>query len=417
MTAPPPAELQRRGRLPATVDPSDGAWPRHSAALSFFVALAFAGVAILRPSLPQNLALIDPVLLGLSVVGLISMTRLGSPATLAAVRTLPWLWFILLGSIIGLFSVGITEWAVSNMLRTALALLTFFCIWHVTDVTRSEKAALTGTWIGLAATVVALATGASAVRGYAFFEHPNYAGHFVAMASMLLFAQARTWRVRVLAMVALAIGLLETASFGAIAMAVAMIGVVVFRSLKRSTAMLAVGLIFLAVFGLFISAPGDDDLPSITGWNVSEVLNEDRLERSQGSRAEIWGEAISAYAETPWGVGPDGVASREIAEYRGVALEIHSDALGYLVERGIPGLIGFVGLWVVIWRSTRPGGIAHMLIIGALVQGLFRETMHYRHMWLLIGLGAVLDRRAAQRDAQRDALQDPERDEVVGRDA
>ena len=47
-----------------------------------------------------------------------------------------------------------------------------------------------------------------------------------------------------------------------------------------------------------------------------------------------------------------------------------------------------------------------MLIIGALVQGLFRETMHYRHMWLLIGLGAVLD-------WVRDALLAGDRDRLV----
>ena len=413
MTAPPAAELRRRGRLPATVDPVDGAWPRHSAVLSFFMVVAYAGIVFLRPALPQNLAFVDPVLLLLSLVGLVSMTRLGSRATLAAGRTLPWVWLILLGSIMGLFSVGITEWAVSNMLRTALALLTFFCIWHLVDVTRSERAALVGTCIGLVVTSLALATQASSLRGFAFFDHPNYAGHFTTMASMLLFVQARTWRVKVLALLALMIGLLETASFGAIAMALSMFGVLVIRSLKRSTALLAVALIFVAIFGLFVSAPGVDGLPSIKDWNVSEVISEERFERSQGSRAEIWGKAIAAYAETPWGVGPDGVAKRELAEYRGIALEIHADALGYLVERGILGVIGYIGLWVTIWRSTRPGGIAHVLIVGVLVQGLFRETMHYRHLWLLVGLAAVFDQRSAERDAVHEAdAPDPTGDAV-----
>jgi hypothetical protein len=55
-------------------------------------------------------------------------------------------------------------------------------------------------------------------------------------------------------------------------------------------------------------------------------------------------------------------------------------------------VIGLVGLWVTIWRRTERGGLAHLLIVGVLVAGLFRETMHYRHLWLLLALGVALDR-------------------------
>lgn len=415
MTPLQPAEQRRRARLPGSVvtagapAPDDdltdaGAWPRHSATLSFFIVIAYAGLVLLRPALPDNLAFVDPLLLALSAIGLLSMTRIGSPATRAAARVLPWLWLVGLGSFIGLSSVGIPLWAVSNMFRTVLAFFTFFCLWHLLSVTRSERAAITGITIGLIVTTTALLTQASSVRGQAFFSHPNYAGHFTSMGAALLLAVSRTWRARAFALVALGVGIWQTASFGAIAMTLAMAGVLVFRSLKRSTALLAVVLIFVAIFGLFVSAPGVDGLPTIDEWNVTGVLNQERFERSQGSRAEIWGKALAAYAETPWGVGPDGVAKREIAKYRGLALEIHADGLGYLVERGIPGIIGFVGLWIAIWRSTKPGGIAHVLIVGALVQGLFRETMHYRHLWLLIAVAAVFDQRATERDTDEVAL-------------
>lgn len=369
------------------------AWPTRTTVLSLLILFVYAGIVLLRPGLPQNVAFIDPLIVAVATIGLISMTQIGSPATSAAARCLPWIWLIFLASFIGLSTIGIPIWAWSNLLRTVFALFLFFCTWQVLAVSGTERAAIRGTAIGLTVTSIALLVKGFSYRGSAFFNHPNYAGHFVTMAVFLLVAVSRRMVSKLLAVVALGIGVWQTASFGSIAMALAMLAVIVFRSLKRSTAFLTIALILLAIVWLFVARPGNDSLPSIEEWAPKDVLSEERLERSQGSRTEIWGLAIDAWIDEPWGVGPDGVKQREIAVYNGLALEVHADALGYLVERGPLGLIGFVGLWYAIWRSTKPGGLAHLLIVGALVQGLFRETMHYRHLWLLVALAAVIDLR------------------------
>jgi O-antigen ligase len=178
-----------------------------------------------------------------------------------------------------------------------------------------------------------------------------------------------------------------------------MLAVVLVRSLTRNTAVLAVGLIFVAVVSLFLLSPGGDSVSVGNGtWQINSSISSTRLDKSQGSRFQLWGDAWNAFAKEPLGVGPDGVHQRQIAILNGHPLEIHNDALGYLVERGVLGLIGFIGLWVVIWRAARKGGLARMFIVGALVQGVFRETFHYRHMWLIIAVAFVIDSRRQQAD-------------------
>ncbi len=55
-----------------------------------------------------------------------------------------------------------------------------------------------------------------------------------------------------------------------------------------------------------------------------------------------------------------------------------------------------------------------MFIVGALVQGVFRETFHYRHMWLIIAVALVIDSR--RQDADDGVLAPSETDDgaVVG---
>ncbi len=72
-------------------------------------------------------------------------------------------------------------------------------------------------------------------------------------------------------------------------------------------------------------------------WQVNGSISSERLDKSQGSRLAVWSNAWTAFAKEPLGVGPDGVHQRQIAILNGHPLEIHNDALGYLVERGRAG--------------------------------------------------------------------------------
>ena len=375
--------------------------PRPALLLQIGIVASYAGVAILRPALPANLAYVDPVIAAVSLVSLLAMAKAGSPATRAGARALPWLWLILVGSFLSLFTVGITGWAIADLVRTNFAVLTFFCFWHLMTVAKLERYAIWGTAIGLGVTSIALLVQPFRYRGKAFFEHPNYAGHYCVMAAFLLFFAGKRWYFQVLAVFGLAMAVWQTGSFGAIAMALAMVAYLVVRSASRNTAVLAVGLIVFAIGVLFLASPGGDSVSTGNGsWQVSGSLSSDRLDKSQGSRYEVWSDAWGAFAKEPLGVGPDGVHQRQIAIHLGHPLEIHNDALGYLVERGVLGLIGFIGFWVVVWKASRRGGLARMLIVGALVQGMFRETFHYRHMWLIIAVAFVIDGRRDDADAE-----------------
>ena len=99
------------------------------------------------------------------------------------------------------------------------------------------------------------------------------------------------------------------------------------------------------------------------------------------------------------GVGPAGVVNRKIALLNGQPLQVHDDMLSFLVERGPIGLIGLIGLWVVIWRCAKPRGIARLMIVSLFVASLFRQTMHYRHMWLLLALALAYDNRRSDAEA------------------
>ncbi|MGZ4757881.1 MAG: O-antigen ligase family protein [Acidimicrobiales bacterium] len=393
-TTPPRADDEAEAEPPS----------RPALLLQIAVVAAYAGVSILRPALPSNLAYVDVAIAAICLVSLLSMAKTGSPATRSAVRAMPWLWLILVGSFLGMWSVGITGWGIADLLRTNFAVLAFFCIWHLMYVARLERYAIWGTAIGLGITSVALLVQPFKYRGRAFFENPNYAGHYCVMAAFLLFFAGKRWYLHAIAAFGLAMAIWQTGSFGAVAMSLSMLAVVLVRSVTRNTAVLAVGLVVLAVVGLFLLSPGADSVSSGNGsWQISSSLSSDRLDKSQGSRISIWSDAWNAWVKEPLGVGPDGVHQRQLAMINGHFLEIHNDALGYLVERGPLGFIGFIGFWVVIWRSSRRRGLARIFIVGALVQGMFRETFHYRHMWLIIAVAFVLDSRRQQADDEAEA--------------
>lgn len=383
--------------------------------------LTFAMVPILRPGLPQNLAFVDPVIMGVCFLSLLWMARQGSPATLGAVRSLPWLWLILVGSYLGLATVGIPLWSTMDLFRGVLAFLTFFCYWHIIHVGRLERYALAGAAAGLVITVVALLVLPFTYRSTAFFEHPNYAGHYAVIAGVVLVAAAkRPWAKAAFGLL-IALSLWRTGSFGALAMVLAALGVVGIRSLRRNSGILLIALVVLLVGGIFVLAPvgtdtnpADDSTVAVddSALSVSSSFNQDRFDKSQGSRFTIWSDAFVAFGESPLGVGPDGVRNRGIgflAEGGGKDLEIHSDALGYLIERGIIGLIGFIGLWVAIYRCSRPGGLARIVITMVIVAGLFRETMHYRHVWVFLALALVLDARDQENERLAAVLDAPAR--------
>jgi hypothetical protein len=379
------------------------------------VVASYAGVVVLRPALPHNTAFVDLVLAVISLIALLSMGRVGSPATRGAAKAMPWLWLILLGSLLGLSGVGMAAWGVTDLAVSYFAFLTFFAFWHLVYVENLERYAIWGTVAGVIITVISVLRGGQ-YRSRGLFAQPNYPGHYLVMACIVLIYACKHWWAKALAIVALLIGINETGSFGAIAMVLAMVAVIAWRSMARHTAVMIIGLLLLIGGTAFYFSPSSGTVTS-GNFHFSKSLNSQRFQKSSSSRGEIWSAALAAWRAEPLGVGPAGVLNRHISVYGGTALEVHADALSFLVERGVVGLVGYIGLWVVLWRLAKKGGFARLMIIAILVAGIFRETMHYRHMWLLLALAYVFDQRRTDAElaaAEEDASGEPVLDDGTG---
>jgi hypothetical protein len=390
----------------ATLDPPRVAAPAEredgSAApllLHIGLVLGYVGTAVLRPQFAGSLSFVDPILGLLCAYGVWTMTVVGSSATRSLVRALPWVWLIYVGSLLGLTHVGVTQWAIQSLLQTTLALLTFFCVWHLIEVYGLYRTATRGAVLAFVVGIVGLVIVPYKYRASGWFPNPNYPGHFGILGAALLFSIGSR-RVKVLALAGAAVVLWTTASFGAMAMSVVILAVAMARAVERYTAVLAMVLGGLAIAtALFLAAP-TEEVPTESGaWEVKGVISEDRFEKSQGSRSEIWANALDELRQEPFGIGPNGVYSREIAAERGKPVEIHSDLLGFLVERGIIGLIGLFGFWLTVWRSAPRFGVTRLLLAACLISGLFREVIHYRHMWMFLALAMAVDHARLRAEA------------------
>ena len=122
-----------------------------------------------------------------------------------------------------------------------------------------------------------------------------------------------------------------------------------------------------------------------------------RLDRGVLGRLDIWKRAWDgAGSRVLVGVGPNS-ASRIPVPPRTLGRELHNDYVAFLIERGVLGLLGLLGLCVVLlrWsgRLLRAGGEGRWRLAGlggAVIANLplaaSHESFHFRHVWVLFGL-------------------------------
>ena len=378
---------------PEAIDPTVDEEPiPPSGIISWLVGISFVGVSIRSLAITDTLVAADVTIALVMVVALMGARVRGSRATATMIRAFPWLWLILIGSMLGLWGVGIALWAVESLTSTVMAIGAFFAFWYVIDTRHAERPAIIGTAVGLTLNVFHAIVLNDRVRARGLIGSPNYLGHYAAMAGVLLFLTSKRPWAKIAAVVLMGAGILASSSFGAMAMVAVALMVGAVRMAARSSAVLAVILIaftsLVLIFALFSSPISFE-----SDGQETSTLSQERFERSQTSRFALWGQAWEGFTEEPMGLGPNGVKNRSVAINHSGAAEIHSDPIGFLVERGVPGLVGLVGLWGTIWFASRPGGLARILIAMIVVAGLFRETIHFRHLWLLLALAFVLDYR------------------------
>lgn len=364
------------------------------------VAAAVVGSMLLAPTFGPNIAAVDVVLAVAIAVACTGGPR--SPARRLLLACVPAFWLILLGSMMGLFGVGLTTWAIDTLVRDAFSFAIFFAVFELAR--RSRRVTATGlVAVAVAVSVLALiilATG-STYRPAGTFANPNYAGHFLALGAALTFLTSRAptfVRIGMVGVVGLAVA--STGSFGSASMLLAGASYFMYSRVRydrRFGVRLAFALLLLVLAGTMWKAFNAADSSEFA---LGPSINSYRLQNTTNVREGLWRGALELVPRHPLGVGPYGIKTRELL---GRDVEVHNELLAYLVERSVVGLAGLLALFTVLWRRARQGGVARLLIVMFMVGGVFRETLHFRHAWIFLGLAFAYDTLNASEHAEADA--------------
>jgi hypothetical protein len=107
------------------------------------------------------------------------------------------------------------------------------------------------------------------------------------------------------------------------------------------------------------------------------------------TRGQLLASAATTLTTHPWlGLGP-GAAS---ATMNGLPWEAHFTPLNVAATIGIPGLVAFLAIPLVLWRArARPTDLAIWgAVLALLIDGLAQDIEDFRHLWILLGWTAGL---------------------------
>lgn len=316
-----------------------------------------------------------------------------SPVVVALV--LPLL-LVFAGTLIGAMHVGLAQWVVYDLIRDLGAAAALLAVMQVFDQ-ESERAfrfpAGAALAIGIVVAIQLVFFAEGTLRSKGTFPNPNVAGHFMATSFIALIGLPLQRRYRVAGLTATGLGVVATGSFGAILQVFSGLAVLAHSRAKRlrvATRQL-LGILGVAVIVLlgFVIVSGVQILPAQsddTGYNAVH------LERSSSGRLDLWGRGFDQILDTPFGIGPGSVRNTEALRTGEASTEAHNEPLAFMIERGAIGLLGLGLLWATLWRVAPVHGVGRAMIVCLVVASLFRETSHYRHLWLLLALVIAYER-------------------------
>lgn len=388
---------------------------RRSALIDWLLVAAVPACIFIRNDADARVGVLDVVLGLIVLIGAAELARHRSPAKSLLARTAFWLWLVLLASVASLARVGVTGWGISSLLADIFSFALFFSVllFALQDPSRMRHLRV-ALLLAFLLQVFLVLTGPS-YRPAGTMGNPNLTGHFVVLTALFLLVAGGLRAPMELAVAIAAVAVVgRTGSFGSAAMFFGGALYLLwsrFRGARLPLAKLAFALLVVAFLGSVWT--GLNRFEQDNDYRLSGGLSSERLDRSAASRFEIWGQSVRLLSEQPLGVGPGGIAHRDLL---GRHLEIHNDYLGFLVERGALGLLGLVGVLVTLWKRAPPGGAARVLLVGVMIGGLFRETLHFRHLWLLLALAFAWDahRRAAVSAAPHRVASGPRQEIGVG---
>lgn len=420
-------------RSAAPVQEARAAMPRGSAQRAAVVTLVLAIIfqPVLHPTGPGNSSPVDVLLVASIVTSMIWLA--GTHRKLRVPYAIPVALFIVAGAASGLVS-PLPTTALTTLAIDILLLAWCTTVVNVLSGPRAMRCALAAwSWAGIfwAALFVAAWAGhvtpleginpAEGNRLASTFGDPNYASWYWDATIFVIFA-SRTPRKRWIRFAGYAILLgalvLTESNGGALALGVGITFLLMVRNYRRhgwAGAIATALVVGLAVGAFFTMVP----LNSIRQWALTSnqallVNSVGRSAQSSNERGQLIQETIQLYERSDGvlGLGPMSTKQLLAQWYYPYSNEAHDDFLAALCERGVLGLFALLLLCGSVVARASPvlrrslsapmaaavpapaGLVAAVLAIG--VSSFYEEVLHFRPLWLLFGIVAVLGR-----DAQR----------------
>lgn len=421
-------------RLAGASSMARGAGPRRGSAERVAVFTLIATIVfqpILHPSGPGNSSPVDVLTVASIVTALVWMA--GTHRKLRAPYFFPVMLYVAAGAASGLLSTLPTT-ALVTLAIDALLFTWCVAVVNVLSAPRAMRYALAAwSWSGIAwaaVTIVAWLGHLSFIEGVTAtdgnrvmftFGDPNYASWYWTSTILVIYASrtpAKRW-IRVIGSLVLLWALVLTESNGGIlALGAGVTFLLLVRGYRHHgwAGVVATGLtVGLAVTVLFSVLPLNELRQWATNSNQPVLVNSiGRSAQSSSERSLLLHESIQLYqgSDGVFGLGPASTKPLTTTLLSPYANEAHDDFLAALGERGVVGLFAFLLLAAsaaaraspVMRRKLsapfaaavpRPAGIVAALITVSF-NSFYEEVQHFRLLWLLLAIVAVLGRDAVR---------------------
>lgn len=322
-----------------------------------------------------------------------------------------------IAGLIGLYDIGIDISTLVSVIRDWAALGWLYVVYlyrhDLTDKVICQLANFAGFLVLVELAILLQERGINRATGT--FLEPNYAAHFVTIVGFFCIGLGSSRLLKYATAAAILWSLLLTGSFGGMAMVavglpVALAGAI-HKSLSPDSRALVNYVLFVSftLLALVMLSRADIVLADERLSVLGDQLGSNRFDKSGDSRSRIWGESLAQFAERPWGWGPDGLTRRGLLKN-----SIHNDYVAAVVERGILGLVALLWLLRNTWAAAKvKTDTLIAILLASAVSGAVREVLHFRHMWLMIGLSIYAGWAKSRRSQELESQHIPERAPAV----
>ena len=256
-------------------------------------------------------------------------------------------------------------------------------------------------------------------RATATFRDPNLAGNYLVLSLFVLLATPRfriPW-IKSAFSIPLALGIGATYSITALGALVAgAITTLTLQFAARRQLGIPVALVVIGATVLLLAAPRTVPVRALETFDAiaskgpfqgslgrADISAKDRLRRWQEATYLFGGDLIV-------GIGPASTPGTLVALDAPITGELHNDYVAAFVERGVLGGIGLLSLlWLASVRTVRLLSNKALLargwcppalmggVVAIAVSAITLETLHFRHVWLFLGLTSALGIDAVNR--------------------